>query len=194
FREINKTFLMKLKAQPDYDTQRDEKEGRLRDVSDQAIWWLSSCKPGYGVQNLMSDSLATYWQSDGPQPHLVNIQFRRKTAVCSLCVYVDFKQDESYTPSKLAVKAGNHFQDLEEVESVELLEPSGWVVIDLRSGGRPRRAFILQLVVLANHQNGRDTHLRRIKVLSLAAGGGSGVGDSQQGGGASSLAIFDKIR
>ena len=39
---------------------------------------------GFGVDQLRDDSLETYWQSDGPQPHLVNIQFRKKTAVSSL--------------------------------------------------------------------------------------------------------------
>ena len=33
------------------------------------------------MDQLRDDSLETYWQSDGPQPHLVNIQFRKKTAV-----------------------------------------------------------------------------------------------------------------
>lgn len=32
--------------------------------------------PGFGVDQLRDDNLETYWQSDGSQPHLVNIQFR----------------------------------------------------------------------------------------------------------------------
>lgn len=31
---------------------------------------------GFGVDQLRDDNLETYWQSDGSQPHLVNIQFR----------------------------------------------------------------------------------------------------------------------
>ena len=55
---------------------------------------------GFGVEQLSDSSLDTYWQSDGPQPHLVNIQFRRKMSIDDICLYADFKADESYTPSR----------------------------------------------------------------------------------------------
>uniref|UniRef100_A0A673LWK2 Anaphase-promoting complex subunit 10 n=1 Tax=Sinocyclocheilus rhinocerous TaxID=307959 RepID=A0A673LWK2_9TELE len=80
-----------------------------------AVWSLSSCKPGFGVDQLRDDNLETYWQSDGSQPHLVNIQFRRKTTVKMLCIYADYKSDESYTPSKISVRVGNNFHNLQEI-------------------------------------------------------------------------------
>ena len=60
----------------------------------------------------------TYWQSDGPQPHLVNIQFHKKVeeraeggrlkclqvSIKEIAMYCDFKLDESYTPSKISYK------------------------------------------------------------------------------------------
>ena len=55
---------------------------------------------GFGVDQLRDGSADTYWQSDGPQPHLVNIQFRRKTTVHDICIYADYKADESYTPNR----------------------------------------------------------------------------------------------
>ena len=131
------------------------------------MWSLSSCKPGFGVDQLRDNCLDTYWQSDGPQPHLVNIQFRRKTSVRDVCVYADYKLDESYTPNRISVRAGNHFQDLQEVELIDLNEPNGWVVIPLKDANDcPVRAFLIQVAVLSNHQNGRDTHIRQIKVHS----------------------------
>lgn len=58
---------------------------------------------------------------------------------------------------------------MSEVEQIELSEPSGWVCVPLRDlNDRPLRTFMLQLAVLSNHQNGRDTHIRRIKVRSPA--------------------------
>ena len=51
-------------------------KNEVREIGDQAIWSLSSCKPGFGIDQLRDDNFDTYWQSDGPQPHLVNIQFR----------------------------------------------------------------------------------------------------------------------
>ncbi len=54
---------------------------------------------------------------------------------------------------------------LQEVRVVELEEPSGWVVVPLtiEATNEPLRAFYVQLAVLANHQNGRDTHIRQVR-------------------------------
>jgi len=37
-------------------------EKNVREVGNQATWSLSSCKPGFGVEQLRDDSLETYWQ------------------------------------------------------------------------------------------------------------------------------------
>ena len=81
---------------------------------------------------------------------------------------------------RLSVRVGSHFNDLTELQQVELNEPSGWIIIYLRepsasdtseSSAPPAstaavRAFMIQIAVLSNHQNGRDTHLRHIKIHS----------------------------
>ncbi|KAL0677279.1 hypothetical protein Bca4012_005260 [Brassica carinata] len=156
----------------------------LREMGKNAAWSVSSCKPGNGVNTLRDDNLETYWQSDGLQPHLINIQFQKKVRLQLVALYVDFKLDESYTPSKISVRAGDGFHNLKEVKSVELVKPSGWVSISL-SGADPRlltnelvcvslsgidpwetfvNTFMLQIAMLSNHLNGRDTHIRQIKV------------------------------
>lgn len=57
----------------------------------------------------------------------------------------------------------------------ELVEPSGWVTIPLYTAVKVAhhqpesaevlRAHLVQLVVLASHMNGRDTHIRQIKIF-----------------------------
>lgn len=91
--------------------------GHLQNISDEAVWSLSSCKlgklikylafkksrkfiEGFGIYQLLDDRNDLYWQSDGPQPHTITIEFQRKTDVSFLLLYLDFKADESYTPSK----------------------------------------------------------------------------------------------
>lgn len=93
------------KTPPGADPKQLERTGTVREIGSQAVWSLSSCKPGqpqtsnvpkrilthetyfliyffcdpcagFGVDQLRDDNLETYWQSDGSQPHLVNIQFR----------------------------------------------------------------------------------------------------------------------
>ncbi|CAI8050052.1 Anaphase-promoting complex subunit 10 [Geodia barretti] len=134
------------------------------EIGSQAVWSLSSSKPGFGIAQLRDDSINTYWQSDGLQPHYVNIQFLMKTETISL--YLDYKQDESYTPSKVAVRAGSTFNDLTQIAVVEFTEPEGWIDINvLDKHERPVKAFHFQVVILTNHQNGRDAHIRQVKVF-----------------------------
>jgi len=145
----------------------EERLKNVREVGNQATWSLSSCKPGYGVHQLRDGSLDTYWQSDGHLPHLVNIQFKRKTTIHDVAIYTDFKLDESYTPTKISVRVGTNFNDLQEIEVVDIQEPSGWIVIPLKDiNDKLIRTFMLQIAVLQNHQQGRDTHMRQIKVHS----------------------------
>ncbi|EDV27715.1 Anaphase-promoting complex subunit 10 [Trichoplax sp. H2] len=130
-----------------------------REVGNEAVWSVSSCKPGLGIHQLLDNSYETYWQSDGSQPHLINIQFFKKTYISCLKIYTDFKLDESYTPKEISVRVGLHDHDLHEIHKMELNEPDGWITIPLNI-----RAFLLQLAILSNHQNGRNSHLRQIKV------------------------------
>ncbi|TYZ64983.1 hypothetical protein PybrP1_005775 [[Pythium] brassicae (nom. inval.)] len=145
--------------------------GARREVGDEAVWSLSTAKPGNGVDQLRDNNVDTYWQSDGSQPHLINIQFQRKTALVALALYLDYKLDESYTPKKLSLRCGATLHDLREIHTQSIAEPSGWVTIPLRAADSddteaPLRTFFLQIAVVAMHQNGRDTHIRQVKVYA----------------------------
>jgi len=61
---------------------------------------------------------------------------------------------------------------LQELLLLELEEPSGWVTIPLEAAPTdagmtavPLSAFFLQVAILTNHQNGRDTHVREVRVF-----------------------------
>ena len=90
-----------------------------------------------------------------------------------IVIYTDFKLDESYTPSKISIRVGSTFHDLQEIHVEDLNEPTGWVTIlpptertaDDGADTALRTHFI-QVAVLANHQNGRDTHIRQIKIFT----------------------------
>ncbi|EGD72621.1 hypothetical protein PTSG_04356 [Salpingoeca rosetta] len=142
-------------------------EGDLpRDIGDSGVWTLSSCKAGFGIQQLRDPSTTIYWQSDGPQPHLVTIEFLQRTALASFSIYVDSTLDESYTPKTLSVRVGSHHHDLREVKVVNLQAAvQGWRNITLATPTKGyRKVFVLQVAIIANHQNGRDTHLRALRV------------------------------
>ena len=71
----------------------------VREIGHLAVWSLSSAKPGFGVHQLRDGNTSTYWQSDGPQPHCVNVQWARNVSLERVELYTDVKVDESYTPS-----------------------------------------------------------------------------------------------
>eukprot|EP00040_Diaphanoeca_grandis_P008003 m.43366 g.43366 ORF g.43366 m.43366 type:complete len:187 (+) comp19359_c0_seq1:109-669(+) len=139
-----------------------------REIGDQAVWSLSSCKQGFGVAQLRDGKPSTYWQSDGPQPHMINLQFPKKTSLLEIGIYTDYKQDESYTPSKISVRAGTSFHDLQEISVIDAVEPEGWIYIPLNKGENnvPLRTNMIQIAILANHQNGRDTHVRLVSIFT----------------------------
>lgn len=65
------------------------------------------------------------------------------------------------------MRCGTNFNDLQEIEVIELQEPNGWIHIPLKDlNDRLVRTFMVQIAVINNHQQGRDTHLRQIKIHS----------------------------
>ena len=150
-------------------------EANLVDVGDRAVWRVSSAKHGNGVVQLRDGNPNTFWQSDGVQPHMVEVTFQRLTAMVCIAIRLNFAGDESYTPRRLNVRVGTHPGDMAEVAAAELESPNGWLLLYLAPeaeasvDGTPGAVFgtVLQLNVVENHQNGRDTHVRGIKVYSF---------------------------
>lgn len=144
----------------------------LKDIGRWVSWTVSSAKPGNGVCNLRDGSIETFWQSDGPQPHCIEMQLVRRSFVSELWFYVDEKMDESYTPSRIVVKAGDDLFNLWQVNRIELQRPRGWTCVSMEppEGGGSREAGYVKvryvtLSILSSHQAGKDTHIRQIKLL-----------------------------
>lgn len=53
-------------------------DASAREIGRLAVWSVTTAKPGNGVELLRDGREDTYWQSDGAQPHLVNVQFQKK--------------------------------------------------------------------------------------------------------------------
>lgn len=141
----------------------------LVDIGALGSWSVSSHKAGSGIKELREDSPLTFWQSDGVQPHNLDIHFSKRVTVSRVSIFTDFALDESYTPSKIVVLAGHGFHDLLEVITLDLSQPSGWTHVEfdqiegLETG---LKTFLIRLLIVANHQHGKDTHLRAVKIYS----------------------------
>jgi anaphase-promoting complex subunit 10 len=140
----------------------------LRELGTDAVFSISSAKPGNGVEQIRDDNLDTYWQSDGPAPHTVNVHFMEKKEISHVCMYCDYNLDESYNVKKLSIRCGTSLHDLVDVTTIELSEPVGWVIIPLKDPKNKNsdlRTHLLQIKIISMHQNGRDTHIRQVKLL-----------------------------
>ena len=86
--------------------------------------------------------------------------------------YVDYNQDESYTPTNIIFHAGTGHHDLTQFAELPLRNPVGWQDVPLTDcgGGRDGNSlccWIVQMHIKENHQNGKDTHIRGIKIFAL---------------------------
>ena len=228
---------------PSLPAHPSSSQSQYRDVGNEAVWSVSSCKAGNGVAQLRDRQLDTFWQSDGHAPHVVSLVFGRKVRVSAVCFYVDYKVDESYTPLRVSVRGGSSPHSMHDVAVMELEEPTGWVTVrtlvpqtkrhnaadhaddeaddkstktkaanqtnaltlssffpassptgrllssttsastskssaSSTSGGLiyvPLRCHHLQLVIHSSHQQGKDTHVREVRVYG---DGTVGHGDS----------------
>ncbi|TVY82542.1 Anaphase-promoting complex subunit [Lachnellula suecica] len=143
----------------------------LKEIGNLASWTVSSCKPGCGVEALRDDDTHLFWQSDGPQPHHLNIHFSRLVSILSIRIYLDFQADESYTPTKITLLAGTGYHDLISFSELSFEKPQGWIDVPLHhvgggEDGKTLRAFLVQVKIVENHQNGKDTHVRGLKVYA----------------------------
>jgi len=110
-------------------------------------------------------------RSDGPQPHHLNIHFSRLVSILSIRIFLDFEADESYTPTRISFLAGTAYHDLIPFATLAFEQPKGWIDVDLNQvgggeDGNTLRAFLVQIRVLENHQNGKDTHVRGLKIYA----------------------------
>jgi anaphase-promoting complex subunit 10 len=118
----------------------------------------------------------------------LTVYFVKRVGIRDLRFYVNYAKDESYTPTKIAFKSGTSENNLIEFAQMTLDSPVGWQQVSLQgAGGGPDGntlvSYVLQMQILENHQNGKDTHLRGIKIYAFDAesgrgGGGSGIGEN----------------
>ena len=107
----------------------------------------------------------------------------KRVGIRDIRFYVDYTEDESYTPTKIVFRSGTSENNLIEFATMNLESPVGWQQVPIAgAGGDPDGntlvSYVLQMQILENHQNGKDTHLRGIKIYAFDADAAQGA--SQQ--------------
>ncbi|EPQ54131.1 galactose-binding like protein [Gloeophyllum trabeum ATCC 11539] len=143
------------------------------DIGHLGSWAVSSYKFGFGPECLQDGDPDTFWHSDGSQPHYITITFPYRVDIQKLSIHLSFPLDDSYTPATLCVRAGTGMNDLQDIRIITLDKPDGWITFDVTTepnedgdGFKPVPAYLLQIIVFANHMNGKDTHIRGLRVLA----------------------------
>ena len=118
---------------------------------------------------------------------MLSIHFFKLVSIVHMRIYLDWEADESYTPTKIQFLAGMSVHDIQEFAEMSFENPTGWIDVDFSGVGpieqtqdeegqalkdidwskRPvLRAFLVQVRILENHQNGKDTHLRAVQLFA----------------------------
>lgn len=102
----------------------------------EAIWSVSSFRPHWGPDKLRDNNPLTYWQSDCPNPrknHTIDLSFHQATLIRQVSLFIDFFQDESYTPKTISIRGGTTYRDLYDIMTLECDEMVGWINADITS-------------------------------------------------------------
>ncbi|KAJ3040540.1 Anaphase-promoting complex subunit 10, partial [Rhizophlyctis rosea] len=150
----------------------------LREISDLAHWSLTSFKAGHGLAELRSSNSELYWQSDagatGP-PHILTLTFPKKITLTKVKFLIQNIADESYCPRTIKIRAGTSHHDVQDAalwslnDYPEAMEVKDWVSLDLwedEDESRPLRARMIQLMIVNNVNDGKDTHLRGFRIYA----------------------------
>jgi len=97
----------------------------LVDISNMCYWEVTSSKPGNELSLMRDDLSHTFWQSDGQQPHELLLKFNKAAKIAKISIFLNYKLDESYTPEKILIYAGNSDFSLTRVKMFEFHEPYG---------------------------------------------------------------------
>ncbi|KAI1171641.1 APC10-domain-containing protein [Nemania sp. FL0916] len=173
--EMGEAEEVEAEEEEEEEQPLDPRAVGLKEISNLASFTVSSYKPGCGVKELRDDDANQYWQSDGPQPHRLNIHFIKRVEIRILRLYLDYELDESYTPTKIQVTAGTGPNLTIPFTTIELNMPKGWIDIPIAGAGggadgNSLCCFFVRIIILENHQNGKDTHIRGIRVYALDEG------------------------
>lgn len=137
-------------------------------VNHLAYWKPSSYKVGNPIENALDDNPESFWQSDGLQPHQLDISFSKRIDVVMMAFYFSLIADESYTPRLVKIYVGHSPSDALFYKTLEVRNVNGWVALtfeDNRSDHLLKCQFI-RIVFPVNHENGKDTHLRGIRIFA----------------------------
>lgn len=121
---------------------------------------LSSSKNENGLQELLSPDLNEYWHTDDNLPHCISITFQKRTFVDHIQLYCNYIKDDSYTPEIIQLWTGIIRERIMFERELDLSQPGGYIDLEVK-----KECFYIKLLIKMNHQEGRDSRIRHIRVF-----------------------------
>lgn len=125
---------------------------------------LSTFKEGHGQAQLFSDDPEEYWHTDGNLPHHIEIELDSCRHLSEIKMVLGHVQDKSYTPKEIDVRCGVTREGIRSLRVVNVSEKVSNISIPVEE-----ECVYLQIVILSNHQEGRDSRIRNFKLLFESA-------------------------
>jgi hypothetical protein len=154
-------------------SQPKSRAGALRDIVAEARLTASSSKAGHGVSSVAAPG-DDFWQSDALLPHWLHARWPRPRALAAVELALNHGRDESYTPARVVVLAGDDGGHMVEVAAVDVPDDGGEaradapLVVDLieANDGTPVVSRDLRLLITSNCANGKDSRVRRLRIIA----------------------------
>lgn len=148
-------------------------EDRLEILGESAVWYASTWRVENGVQYLRDNRADTYWQSDCSREtgliQYITVHLGRPTPISRVSLFLDYSVDETYTPEVITIQAGHTIESMYDtrIKRLTLVKPQGWTHLELRGmhEQEPLIATTLRLYILKNHMQGKDSHIRQMRVF-----------------------------
>ncbi|KAI5181883.1 anaphase-promoting complex subunit 10 [Nematocida sp. AWRm80] len=121
---------------------------------------VSTFKPGHGPQELLSSNLEKYWHTDGNLPHHIEIEFPEIKHLLKVELNLGNIQDKSYIPKEIDLRCGKTRETIDTVSTSSITDKSSIVSVPV-----DKDCCFLQLIILSNHQEGRDSRIRGISLV-----------------------------
>ncbi|KAH9387179.1 anaphase-promoting complex subunit 10 [Nematocida major] len=123
---------------------------------------LSTYKAGHGPDELFSENLDQFWHTDGNLPHYIEIEFPVVMKLVEIRMNLGYTQDKSYIPKEIEIRCGKTRDGIGSLKTVMISDKMPVVGIPVNE-----ECCFLQMIILSNHQEGRDSRIRGLSLTFL---------------------------
>lgn len=123
---------------------------------------LSTYKTGHGPDELFTENLEQFWHTDGNLPHYIEIEFPEIKRLMEIRINLGHAQDKSYIPKEIEIRCGKTRDTINSLKTVLISDKMPVVNIAVNED-----CCFLQIIILSNHQEGRDSRVRGLALTFL---------------------------